>query len=374
MKRLSEEEKQRFAELSLKREVKRLKRKYRGSRAPKDHKQSLSKAVQRLKVIFPEAKISYKRGTINLNAPSKMRLGQSKSEVFDFLGCARSLIEAKAKQKRINFSSIEDISPMCAMLLASEVHRWQLIAQKKLCVWDAENWTPAVKQMLHDMGLFDLVDVINPVHQAPVDTVEKFIRIRSGQEVNLEKALENIEQQVSKIAIALNQEPSLYDGIAEAVTNVTQWAYGEEKNEYDVLYKRWWFFCSYNVNTGRITIMVYDHGQGIPNTLPTSKWRERMNKWADERGIIEYTDDKIIEAAMKFPRSASGEKYRAKGLKQMKNILERFDEGTLMVLSNRGEYQVNCNNDKEITRLNKHSIGGTLIAWEVYPKIEQYHD
>lgn len=378
MKRLSEKQKQKISALSKKRNERRIKRKYRCKRRISERKGSISASVKKLKHKYPKAKITQKRGKIEINAPKVMRLSGDKEEIFDFLQCIRELIEIKSKQKSINFSTISDLSPLCAMLLASEVHRWQLITSKKLRVLNADDWDPTVKQLLHDMGLFDLVSVQNPVRLAQIDTEEKFIRIRSEKEVDLEEAIGRIEYEVSKIALTLNQNPLLYGGIEEAVTNVTQWAYKgyefEEHENEDELYNRWWFFASYNTRTGRMTIMVYDHGLGIPGTLPVSKWSEQIRKWLADKGLETYTDEKIIEAAMKFPRSASGLEYRAKGLRKMKELLDRFDRGTLMVLSGKGEYQIGSNGANEITRLNKHSIGGTLIAWEVYPNLEQIDD
>lgn len=375
MKHLSSIQKQRHAALSRKRNGHRIKRKYGYVLRVLKNNQSISDFVRKLVSEHPKANIIHKRGAIELNAPTNMRLSADKEEIFDFLHCIRKLSKTKAKQKSINFSTISDLSPLCAMLLASEVHRLQLISGNKLRVLDADEWNPSVKQLLHDIGLFELVSVQNPLRLAETETEEKFIRIRSEKEVRLE-VIDRIEQEVSNIAVLLNCNPLLYGGIEEAVTNVTQWAY--KGYDFDakerVMENRWWFFASYNKNTGRITLMVYDHGLGIPSTLPISKWNEQIRKWLDDKGIKKYTDEKIIEAAMKFPRSASGEEYRAKGLRKMKELLDRFDRGTLMVLSGRGEYKIDSHGVNETIKLNKHSIGGTLIVWEVYNNLEQAHD
>ena len=203
------------------------------------------------------------------------------------------------------------------------------------------------------------------------DTDEKFINIRSENEVKLEKAIGDIENEVKNIAIELNQNSQLCDGIAEAITNVCNWAYMDlnfNDDEKETLEKRWWFCASYNTVSRRITIMVHDHGVGIPATLPVSGASEIVSKWLKTKisDLALVPDDKLIEAVIEAPRTASRKEYRGKGLREMKNLLKKFDKGSLTVISNKGEYKINSKHDKEYGKTNKLAIGGTLVVWEVY--------
>lgn len=326
--------------------------------------------ILQLQSDHPDVKINYERGKLNLTAPAILRLSQNIDETAQFLQCVRTAAAMKPPLL-VDFSTIIDMSPLCAMLLASEIQRWQIIKNKRLRVLD--KWDPKIARLFHDMGLFDLISVSNPFMLGPNETEERFIRIRSEQSVDLEKAvgtIENagrIENEVTKIALMLNSSPWLYGGIEEAITNVIQWAYKlpEWQALPDELYNRWWFFASYNTASRRITLMVYDHGAGIPRTLPTFKWSEVLKKFLAEKGINTWSDEKILEAAMNLPRSASGEVYRAKGLRKMKELLSRFSKGSLVIYSGKGEYRVDHDGNAAVT-LHNYPIGGTLVAWEVY--------
>lgn len=367
MKKLSEKQRQRNIVISRKRLLKRS-RNNNLNRYKNPAKLNNISKIKLLKTKYSELNIKHTKNLIMLEAPAVMRLSENNDLVMLFLKCIREMVLINKIGLKVDFSTIKDLSPLCAMLLATEIHRWQLIKKKRLVVIDSDNWVPKIKSLLRDIGIFDIVDVTNPYYTDSVPSDEKFISIRSEKQVNLEEALKKIENEVQKVALMFKTNPLLYGGIEEAITNVSWWAYPKNDNTIPIeIRNRWWFLTSYNHSTKRITIMVYDHGVGIPKTLPTSNRWESARSWFDSLGLNTWSDDKIIEAAIKAPRSASGLSYRAKGLTKMKELLSRFDKGTLFIYSGYGEYRVDEKNNDTI-KLHKNSIGGTLIVWEVYAK------
>lgn len=375
MRKLSTFQKERLIRRAIKRHHKCLARRGKIKILLNEKDARLLIAVRKLKSLYPEAQLIYRQGNIVLKAPEAMRLNYGEDTVLQFLKCMRDVVDLPSRSTAVDFSTIKDISPLCAMLLSSEVHRWQLLKGQKLKVLDLENWTARTKKLLHDIGLFELVEVSNPYTIVPVPTEEKYITLRSGQTVDLEKAVSDLEKEVSRIAITLNANPLMYGGIEEAVTNVSQWAYQafDQTKLENKLRNRWWFFASYNTVTGRMTLMVYDHGGGIPATVPISNWKEAIHGILDSAGIKDWRDEEVIKAVMNLPRSSSGQNYRGKGLRKMKELLERFSKGTLKILSGYGEYSVD-QDKKETVKAHKYPIGGTLIVWEVYAEENKYEN
>lgn len=191
----------------------------------------------------------------------------------------------------------------------------------------------------------------------------KRILIRSATEVDMEKALKSLISEVDSIKEFVRSNPNLVGAVSEAITNVRQWAYNDMSLPIpDTIRDRWWFLASYNVELRRFTIIVYDHGQGIPSTLRRLPLETLKVLFSDKL----FSDADAIEAAFNVPRSATGEKNRGKGLKEMRNLVDKFPRGSLRVDSGRGSYVYDCGDGSVAKRLYKHDIGGTLITWEIY--------
>ena len=289
---------------------------------------------------------------------------------MQFLRFFRAVVESRLNNIWVEFDEIKFIEPTSAMLLASEVHRWKLIRKLQYRAKKTGRWHDDIKRMLCDIGTFDLVPVRNSPIVLPIDAPEQFIKIRSGTNVDLERAIKEIGNQVSQIETFIDSDPSIYGAVQEAITNVIHWAYvdsGAEVNE--VIRQRWWFLASYNRDIRRFSLLVYDHGRGIPKTI-RKKFVEEFR--TEALGILslflpvgQWNDSYSIEAAFKYPRSASGHLYRGKGLVEMRNLLDRFTRGRLQVMSGQGVYTIHCDGRIE-SALKKYDIGGTLVAWEIY--------
>ena len=318
-----------------------------------------------------EAKVRH--NNLSISAPQNFNIFVNEDESMQFLKFIRRAVETKIKGLSIRLETISSIEPISAMLLASEIHRWKLIRKEQQRTRDSNKWHDDIKRMLCDIGTFDLVEVVNQPKILPQEAAERFIKIRSGTKVDLERVITEIGDQVAQIETFIDSDPTIYGAIQEAITNVIHWAYRDSDNSLNaVIRDRWWFLASYNEEVKRFTLLVYDHGRGIPKTI-RKKFREEMQSRALELlskflPISQWNDAYSIEAAFKYPRSASGHDYRGKGLVEMRNLLDRFTSGRLQVMSGRGVYTIHCDGRIE-NALKKYDIGGTLVAWEIYDTV-----
>ena len=338
-----------------------------------------------LKSRHPLAKIIEEDdGTIKVIAPEEMSLKKNKDEVFDFLKSIRDLTRMRDKKQSVDFVSIKSLSILCAMLLTSEIDRWEEMAVKRLRVRDdIAEWDPVVRKLLNNFGLFDLVTVINKPEKEDEDPEEKFIPIFSGRKSNYKEAKAYIKEKVTDIAVELGQNREIYGAISEATTNVVHWAYDESVSdifatakEKERIKDRWWFSISYNIKSGIMNIMVCDHGVGIPDSLRKSKKFGPIDLKFISSLIKNKEDHQILKDIMNSSEATSGEdisstkkSHRGRGLREMKTLLTNFKEGKLRIISGKGEYEFRRENGKNLERSipSDYSIAGTVITWELYP-------
>ena len=72
----------------------------------------------------------------------------------------------------------------------------------------------------------------------------------------------------------------------------------------------------------------------------------------------------MIKAATLLGRSQTGEEHRGFGLRDIMNIVRVSGDGTLRIMSNRGEYRLNSDGS-EHTQNHRRNLGGTLIEWRL---------
>lgn len=296
------------------------------------------------------------------SAPANMDLSETNFvETVSFLKSVRALSSMSFNRVYIDFRTIEKLSPLAALLLTSEIHRWQ-INKGRLRVNHHENWDPDVKRLLHEMGFFDLVNIVNrPELEYPTPLSIKFTPFKYGSQTIGDHAV-TLREEMEAIAGEIPAKFLMFGGLTEAMKNVLHWAY--DKKTPDNL-RLWWMGGSYSPNDERMTIMIYDHGVGIPNTLPRSGF------WEHVKHLVDSEDDHdMIDAAMRIGRSATKESNRGKGLADIKRFVMESGSGLLRIVSGKGEYTVTSSGVvKKI--LHERPLDGTLIAWEIRGKKEE---
>ena len=230
---------------------------------------------------------------------------------------------------------------------------------------DRDDWSPVVKNLLSQMGFNDLLNPANTFYAEPKNTGDiRYLRLQSGTYGDGEIA-ESLAENISRMAGDIENSHLLHEGLTEAMINSKKWAYTDTTEED---HKRWWVTGSYNTQTGTAMIMIYDHGVGIPETLPKSGLTEHYKNLLEKKwGIVDPDDAYWIKAAMTVGRTASGLKNRGKGLNDIQQFVLASRRGLLRVLSGKGEYTIDQDGNEQ-AQPHLTPLNGTLIAWQVDTK------
>lgn len=339
-----------------------------------------NKTREYLRNKYPTVGFKCENRKVTIITPEILSLTHNESETMQFFNILREISSSKLGIS-VAFKSLKEISPLCAMLFASTMHSRQIVRGTKHLAPASMAIDAKIVKTLNGIGMFDLVSVVNSDEYAltEVDTDEipdeRYIKICSAQAVDMELSVEAIYKEFTGIQVLQSHSQAIYDAMVEAVTNVTQWANKASSDKIDPrLVKRWWLLVSYNETRKRISIMVYDHGDGIPVTF-RKRGLEKLRGTAPEElqkiiPSLKWDDRIAIHLAFEKPRSASDLPYRSKGLKQMRELIDIFDGGSLRVFSNQGFYKYSrdgVNSEPRIeSSLKKYDIGGTLVAWEIF--------
>lgn len=148
--------------------------------------------------------------------------------------------------------------------------------------------------------------------------------------------------------------------LQEAMQNSLDHAYPHENARW--LRNKWWMTGYANTETGDIYLLFYDQGIGIPVSI--------VNEWNTDKGIMEYlknlgqtpTDSQLIELATKVRVSSTKLKYRGRGLKQIKSLIQYSEPGgNLSILSGRGYYEFTQDEGAQVGNDRMLALSGTLI-------------
>lgn len=302
--------------------------------------------------------------------PKHLDFLENYENTANYFHSVRKVVSDKKKLKSLDFSKIRNISPSAALALASEVDCWNQAVGGRLRA-DTESWHPDIQRWLEQMGYFELLDLPRPPeHLKEGNTI--FTRFyRGGSEIadkgEVAKTLrENIEAIVGR---KMQNHTLLFTGLTEAITNVGQHAYYDSKKK-PYGNKPWWLSASWNKKTRRLCVTFYDHGVGIPETLPKNPLFKKMIDWN-----IENNDSRKIAAAMEAKRTSTKQPERGLGLQDLVHFAKASADGQLRIYSKRGKFQMawkggNLNGEfsEDLTESKeefKNSIGGTLIEWSV---------
>ena len=300
-------------------------------------------------------------GRLDITLPERLDFDGAYEATTSIFKLLRHASIKTYRVKKLRFNNLNYISPAAALVLASEVDKWNQRLKGRLKA-DVETWTADIKRLLCEMGYFELLGLPRPKEDyVPGDVVFlKFIRGKSG-EGDIGKLAQQLRKNIQEIAGQTIRKTSLYEGLSEAITNVGQHAYPPAAMVRGK--KQWWLSASFNKSRRELTVMFYDQGIGIPNTLPRASMYELFKDV-----FAKWSDSEKIKAAMEYGRSSVVKPERGKGLKQLLVFAQAYPEGSLSIYSQRGLYHVSYAPDGtpvELQRNYQSSVGGTLIVWSI---------
>ena len=311
---------------------------------------------------------SLNRYVRNIECPATLNLSADYQETMDFLRAVRLLARELQSNFMVDFTSLKEITPAAALLLVAEFDRWRGRSKAgRLRPIDLENWTPSVRRRLKEMGFFDVLGAKCDIVDEPQAGEDRYLRFLSGIGTGGASA-KSLRESIEELGPRIADRDSLYGGLTEAMTNVQQHAYGSRGEV-----RRWWISASVNVDASSLTVMVVDHGVGIPATLPRSGLWEEVRGYAKAQGADFFADDaKLLEAAFSVEgnRSQTKEEHRGRGLKEdIKGYVQAHDSrGRLRVISKRGKYvyeRHTTDGERTNTERLPAEFGGTYIEWTI---------
>lgn len=263
--------------------------------------------------------------------------------------------------QRLGFESIRYISPAAALVLASEVDMWKERIGGNMRAAH-ESWDSDIKRLLCEMGYFELLGLERPATPASTGNVT-FLNFQRGASGPVDKGKLAQELRIAIEGIVGQQikKHEFFQGLSEAMVNVGQHAYPSATVAPSKKY--WWQSASFSRRNQVLTVMFYDQGIGIPQSLPATGFLERIRARFDA-----WPDSLKIKAAMKYGRSQTRRGERGKGLQDLVKFARAYPEGRLSIYSRKGLYRIQHTGDDKITptlRDHEMSVGGTLIEWSV---------
>jgi hypothetical protein len=278
-----------------------------------------------------------------------------------------------------DFSSLRRITPVTALVLASEYDRAKTLSGSFtdwLRAIDIDLWDPYVSQTLHDVGFLALLGVeksANLVERNGIITLP----FLSGTKVHGD-IIDQLIRAMAKAADSTGAQDSdtrlsrsrLYDGLGEAIQNVEDHAYPSGGMDEHVVVKKWWMTGAVEPVKKRFTVAIYDHGVSIPASLP--RWTHFDDFRASFSRLVgaEYDntsferDGDAIAQAVQLGRSSTGESWHGKGLPVIRDIIENCRTGTVRILSRNGQYECSTG-QRAAYSSNKCAITGTLVEWDL---------
>ncbi|HEY5910058.1 MAG TPA: hypothetical protein VJA21_05580 [Verrucomicrobiae bacterium] len=300
-----------------------------------------------------------------LDLPERLNFDADYEATASHFQMLRHAVRGSGKVSELRFNDIKYISPSAALVLASEVDRWNQREARQLRA-DIESWDKNIERLLCQMGYFELLGIPCPADIGKPARVT-FLRFKRGTvgAKDLGKLAQQLRVEIEALLGFPIKKHFLFEGLSEAITNVSQHAYPDTEG---YCLKQWWLSASYDSGAGELCVMFYDQGAGIPGTLPKWKLFERVKDMFGTWG-----DSQKIEAAMEVGRSSSRLKERGKGLQNLLEFARAHREGRLSIYSSRGMYRMTSKRNGEETgpltttqrQDFENSVGGTLIEWSV---------
>lgn len=173
--------------------------------------------VQRL--IFERTGGEYIPIKYNLDAPSQFNLvNENFDDIIKFLQTLRKQSLVTRRQYSVNFKTIQEISPIAALILTAEIDRWRRIKRARLRPAELRKWNPIVRRLLNEMGFFEVLEIENPClpEDKIADKEVEFIKFISDNRSDGSYA-KKLRQSLESVAGTINTRTFMYTGLTEAM-------------------------------------------------------------------------------------------------------------------------------------------------------------
>lgn len=300
--------------------------------------------------------------------PAILSFSKNFNETTSFLERFRSeALHEEGKRKRIyvDLVPVKELSVPVAIVLSAEFHRWSLIRRTRLRPRNSQHWSPEVRSLLDDLGVFELLEIgsvkgrgawTDNVTLTPLESGESF----DGAKIN------ELQAHFAQSLAGFTSRPEVFDGLMEAAENAIAHAYPDEfEPSHPFSGHRWWGASCFDVADKRLRFFIFDQGAGIPFTLPKGPlWERILAAVSAGTGGLVSDDAHMLKAAFEVGRTSTGLEHRGLGLRRMADVVRGSGSGYLRIISGRAEI-MHHHNDRIVTNGLPSHIGGTLIEWSL---------
>lgn len=310
---------------------------------------------------------------IQLAAPKYFALFRPESHraLVSFL---RRLVRLTLVEKRvvlIDFRPTARFFSDGTLLFSAELHR--ILQKRPSCIRCIPPRDPVAQQVLSHLRLSQLMGYkkVIPSDRADVTHWQTFSGTKADATQGVGEAIANLPR------LPQSQLAKLFRSVTEALTNVTQHAYIEPRQDGTgtPADQGWWMFVRQEPD--ELTVCFCDLGLGVPYTVPRSHkhvgWlAKRLNSVLRAVGVHTHQDGETIRAAVEEKRSRFYAEHRGNGFANIVETISAAGEGRLYIYSNRGAYTYSLQGGEEDEGAYNYenSIYGTVIAWHIeLPKV-----
>ena len=135
--------------------------------------------------------------------------------------------------------------------------------------------------------------------------------------------------------------------------NVIHHAYANTEKPLSGIGRRWWHAVFINQELKKLVLIIYDKGQGIPNSM--SKIRLPFFHQGE---VIKHVIPKGVTRFVDNPE-------RGKGTQDIIQVMDIEDNSTLLIYSDKGLYIRNSDGTQAACEECSQGVNGTLIEWQI---------
>lgn len=314
--------------------------------------------------------------------PNNLSLIENPDETIEFLRDLKTGLDGSVVRNRrgrrslsvvpssINsywdFCNIERISPLVALMIASQYDRVVRKGGWVIRPINIDRWDRKVFTVLLGIGFFEILGIVRKDSDIVGDEEASILKFQAGSKADgprvgdLLKALDVPE---------IFENDVLYSVIVEGLVNTVHHAYPEGVAFPEPHVGGWWMSAFVDRTQRRVRIAIYDHGVGIPATLPQWSQYDRLKRgWRlmfggdPELEVNGSRDGTAIALAMVVGRSSTKQDHRGRGLPFMESLLDLCVDGSISIYSRRGSYHRKKGGRPQHYNRNVE-VAGTLVVW-----------
>lgn len=297
---------------------------------------------------------------VTITIPKIMSLNKNYRETAEIFRAIHHHVFKEGRSIALDFSQCEQLTAESCVVLAAEIDR--CLRKKPKSVTGNYPTNEEVYLNLKTLGFFQLLNIKADQTGVnyEVDPDAEIVPLVSGAGKR-EELLNGIIELFSNLPVYKEMgqkfDYDVFRALTEGMLNTIEHAYPNEYKKNKDCVGRWWRAAFKTSNN--ITLVLYDQGVGIPNTLPTT-WNETLIALLS--GKLDPSDGLMIKLATEVGRTSADQKEKGKGLKDIKHLIDVIGAGALKIHSYKGHY-IYRPNSEELYKDEEIPIHGTLILW-----------